>query len=247
MENSTTTEAVDETSTVTEPQTETVTSSTTATDERSETTETTTKPEASQPSTNVDDLTKELAQLKAQLKKVNAESAAHRHKAKELDDLKAQIEAEKLSEKEKLEKKLSELQLQHDTTTRQAQERIINYEVRLQAAQMGIVDPDAAAKLLDWSEIEYEDNGSPTNVQELLNALVKAKPYLKAQQGRQATTSGGATNPPRSTTSSTTLPDTLSWGIVDQLFADNAKGLQALLPAEQKRVAQWMGLNTRRR
>src|SRR5689334_11381425 len=98
-----------------------------------------------------DDIQAEVKRLRDSLKRANAEAKQHREKATELDRIKAETEAAKLSETEKLQKQLAELQKTHDTVTRQSQERIINYEVRLQAATMGIIDPDAAAKLLDWS------------------------------------------------------------------------------------------------
>jgi len=170
-------------------------------------------PGSNQPSSpTVEDALKQIADLQAALKKANTESATHRHKAKELDDLKAKIEAEKLSETEKLQKQLSTLQSQHDLALRQSQERAVGYEVRLQAAQMGIVDPDAAAKLLDWSELEYDEDGSPKNVATLLKELLKKKPYLI---GKVPTpTSGGATNPSRS---STNAPKELSWAVISAM------------------------------
>jgi len=199
-----------------------------------ETPETTTEKTSQQ---SVEDLSKELESLRTALKKANAESAKHRHASKELEDLKARSEAEKLSEKERLEKQLADLQSQHANATRQSQERIINYEVRLQAAQMGIVDPDAAAKLLDWSEIEYDDeSGAPTNVQDLLNALTKSKPYLLKTPTSRPATSGGATNPSRSTT---TASKEISWEMIAQLTP-------AEYAARSKDIQAWMAKNSRR-
>ena len=42
------------------------------------------------------------------------------------------------------------------------------YEVRLQASRLGIVDPEAAEKLLDWAAVEYDDHGSPKNLEKAL-------------------------------------------------------------------------------
>lgn len=150
--------------------------------------------------TTLEEALKELENARSALKKANQEAASHRHKAKELDDLKAQIENEKLSTQEKLEKRLADMQAEHATATRQSQERIINYEVRLQAAQMGIIDTDAAAKLIDWSELTFDDAGLPNNVDKLLKDLVKNKPYLASKVNGTGLSSGGATNPARSAT-----------------------------------------------
>ena len=191
-----------------------------------------------QASPDATELAKELESLKAALKKANKESAGHRQKAKELDDLKAQIEAEKLSETEKLQKQLAKLQAERDEVTRQSQERTINYEVRLQAARLGIADPTDAVKLLDWSEIEYDDAGTPTNVEDLLRQLVKAKPYLVANTRSAPTTSGGATNPSRS---QTTAPEPLSWTVISKMTTQQYE-------ARRPEIQQWLAnpQNTRR-
>lgn len=51
-------------------------------------------------------------------------------------------------------------------------------DVTGKAAKLGIVDPDAAYKLLNRSALEYGDDGMPTNTESLLVALLKDKPYL---------------------------------------------------------------------
>lgn len=126
------------------------------------------------------------------------ENASHRTKLKKFEEDEAKRNESQLTEQQKLEAKLAKLQSDHDNATRTLQERTVNYEVRLQAATMGIVDPDAAAKLLDWTELAYDDNGAPTNVEALLKALLKAKPYLASKAAQP--TSGGATNPSRAQT-----------------------------------------------
>lgn len=177
--------------------------------------------------TNHEDTTKELESLKKALAKANAEAASHRHKAKELDELKARIEAEKLSETERLQKQVADLQRTHDDFQRATQERTITYEVKLRAAQAGIVDPDAAAKLLDWSEIEFDDNGSPSNVNELLGQLLKAKPYL-AGKAVVASPPGGATNPSRSQSQA---PAALSWDTISKMTPEQYNARHAEIQA----------------
>lgn len=58
-------------------------------------------------------------------------------------------------------------------------ERIENAVLRAAGAKQ-IVDPDAAARLIDTSALEYDEVGKPKNVDALLDALVKDKPYLKS-------------------------------------------------------------------
>ncbi len=70
-----------------------------------------------------------------------------------------------------LEKKLAEAAIAQKTLATQT-------EVANTATRLGIVDPDAAYKLLDKGAIEYGDNGKPVNVEVLLQGLLKDKPYL---------------------------------------------------------------------
>ena len=51
-------------------------------------------------------------------------------------------------------------------------------DITAKAARLGIVDPDAAYKLLNREALEYGDDGAPTNTEALLQALLKDKPYL---------------------------------------------------------------------
>lgn len=226
MPNETIPAANGETPNATDPQTETVTTSETG---------------KTPGTTSTDDAQKEIESLKAALKKANAESASHRHKAKELDDLKAQVEAEKLSEKEKLEKKLADVQKAHDDAVRQAQEYKINSEVRIQAAQLGFADPNDAIRLLDLSQIDYDESGTPTNVHALLKDLLKTKAYLAGKAGAAQQTSGGATNPSRSQTQSVgEITDAYIANLTPQAF-------NALSSDMKARVSQYMQERVMRR
>ncbi|HMN13727.1 MAG TPA: hypothetical protein PKD55_15540 [Bellilinea sp.] len=51
-------------------------------------------------------------------------------------------------------------------------------DVTAKAAKLGIVDPDAAFKLLDTAKLEYDESGRPSNTEALLQSLLKDKPYL---------------------------------------------------------------------
>lgn len=160
---------------------------------------------------SAEEVKQELERLKASLKRANAEAKEHRVKAEELDRLKAEAEAAKLSESEKTQKKLADLQAQYDATLREKQELATSAEIRVQAMQMGM-DAKAASKLLDQGAIERDEQGNPTNVQELLKELVKEYPFLLGKAAPPS--SGGATNPPRS---ASTAPQELSWEVITEL------------------------------
>src|SRR2546423_6845282 len=174
-----------------DPTTETV-----LTSESSETLETTNE------QTSSDAIQKELDRLKASLKRANAEAKEHREKATELAKFKAEIDARNMSDEEKrqaerqnLEKQLADLQKERESATRQTQKLRVTNEVFKHGQRLNIIDLDAADRLLDDSQIEYDDSGNPSNIEALLKTLVKERSWLV---GKQAQTSGGATNPSRS-------------------------------------------------
>lgn len=140
---------------------------------------------ASQPNTPTlshDDALKRLAELESTLAATRQESIKHRKALDAHEEAAKQAELQKLGDLERTQKQLADLQSQHATYTRTMQERMVRYEIQIQAAKQGIIDPDAAAKLLDWTEIEYDEDGTPKNTDKLLAKLLKEKPYLASQQ-----------------------------------------------------------------
>ena len=199
---------------------------------------TTTTPSSSdEASSGSDELAKEIARLKASLKRANTEAKENRLARDELKRLKEELEASKLSETEKLQKQYNDLKAQHEEFTQAQTERLIHQEVALQAAKLG-VDPnylDKVARFLDWEEIDVDEQGRPTNIQELVEQLVKDMPGLKPQM-RTPATSGGPTNPPRSTA---TAPKELSWDVIGKLT-------EAEYKANASRIQKWMAEHSRR-
>ncbi len=126
------------------------------------------------------------------VRKLRAEAAEYRKKLRELEGkLKADEEA-KLSQTDKLQKQLADKEREKSELERRYQESTLRYEVMLAASKLGIVDPEAAWRLLDAAEIEYDDQGQPQQVEKMLQTLISKKPYLVASGG-----SSGATNPAR--------------------------------------------------
>lgn len=90
-----------------------------------------------------------------------------------------------LSELEREKKQRAEIQSRYESEVRGYQERLVRYEVERQASKLGIIDPDAAARLIDWSELEFDEDGTPKNAEKLLAALVKQRPYLVPATSQQ--------------------------------------------------------------
>lgn len=116
------------------------------------------------------------------VKKLRSEAAEYRRKLRELEAVVKQHNDEKLSETERLRNRLIELEKAQLELQQDRQERVLRYETMLAASRLGIIDPDAAYRLLDLTAIEFDDDGTPKNIEKVLRDLIRAKPYLVGNQ-----------------------------------------------------------------
>lgn len=140
-----------------------------------------------------------IAELERALKNATEERDRHRKKLSGYEDAERKAQEAQLSEIERVNKQYSELQAQHTAYAQSMQERVVRYEIERQAAKLGIIDPDAAAKLLDRSALEYDEDGTPHNAAKLLKKLIEDKPYLApapSQPEQQAPTRTQPVRPP---------------------------------------------------
>ena len=94
----------------------------------------------------------------------------------------------------------ADMQARIDAQMQAANERLIAAEVRTVGAALHLVDIDAAFALMDKSGVAVGEDGSVTGVQEALDALAAAKPWLVAQQQPPTPSgTGSAGNFPRGT------------------------------------------------
>lgn len=112
------------------------------------------------------------------VRKLRAEAAEYRRKLRELEQTVRQHEEAKLSETERLQKRLAELEREQAQWQRERQERTLRYETMLAASKLGIVDPDVAYRLLDMTALEFDEDGRPTNLEQALRELLRTRPYL---------------------------------------------------------------------
>lgn len=95
-------------------------------------------------------------------------------KASEFDKL----QSEQMSELEKAQERAAAAE--KAKTEAEIEARQARTEAAVIAVAAGkVVDPDAAFRLIDPSQITYGDDGKPTNVTELLDQLIEDKPWLK--------------------------------------------------------------------
>lgn len=125
-----------------------------------------------------------------------------RGKYSDYDDLKAaakklkDLETSQLSETEKRDRKIQELEsakakweAEAETRERGVAERVIRSEVRMVAGVMGFTSPDDAYHLAELAEVQLDNDGNVQGVEAALKKLAKDKPYLLK-------TAGGPGSPP---------------------------------------------------
>lgn len=134
------------------------------------------------------------------------ESASRRVANRELNErveemskqLKAYEDA-KLSEKELLEQKVTELSSTYSALQEQARNREIDYQVALAASkgEAGISDVGLIVKLLDRDSLEFDDSNQLVNLQDSLETLKTQHPSLFQASQPNPTPATRASNPAR--------------------------------------------------
>ncbi|UKS30161.1 scaffolding protein [Paenibacillus sp. HWE-109] len=146
--------------------------------------------------------------------KIAERLARERKKFADYDDIKTKLsdhekaeEARKLadmSDKERLEAekkdaldKAQAAEEARDRALTAADQRLIKSEFRAIARESGIrADAlDDAYKLADTSAVSVDDEGNVVGVKDVIEALVKDKPYLAEQAKRESKTIGNPSNP----------------------------------------------------
>ena len=112
-------------------------------------------------------------------------------------DLQKKLEDERkkaaMTETEKLTAAKEEAEAKAAQALAAANEMLIRAEVKSIAADMGLVDGDAAYALIDREDVEVKD-GKVKGVKEALEALVKEKPWIKKGETKGGSV-GAGTNP----------------------------------------------------
>lgn len=133
----------------------------------------------------------------ATIQKLRSEAKLATKQVKEYATQQKLAEDAKLSEQERLSKRVQELESRESSLQQAVRERTLRYEVVVEAQKLGIVDPDAAYRLMDQKALEFDDDGTPTNTETVLARLIKARPWLQhstSAPGAQPPTFG-PTNP----------------------------------------------------
>lgn len=114
--------------------------------------------------------------------------------AKRAADLEAELKAIKDAQKtdaERQAERLAALEAKEAAWATERQDLELRLKVHAMAESAGIADVDLALAALDRSKIEWAD-GTPTNLSEVVEDLLEAKPLLRRAGGRRTTSSTDA-------------------------------------------------------
>jgi predicted RNase H-like nuclease (RuvC/YqgF family) len=116
--------------------------------------------------------------LQRKVTELEKDNRSYRQAAKQREAAeKAKTEAE-MSESERLASRVEELERQLTDREQRAREQSLRLASMTSAQRLGYRNPDIAYRLLDTSAIEFGEDGTPTNVEQMLTALAKSDPYL---------------------------------------------------------------------
>ncbi len=118
-------------------------------------------------------------------KRLNRERKAWKKQADD-DNLKAQMSVE-----EKLKVEKSEAEAKATEAIVKANQRLVRSEILNKAANLGVIDTDVVYKLLDKDDIDVDDDGNVTGVEEAIKTLITAKPYLIKKTSSEDTNKSG--------------------------------------------------------
>lgn len=138
----------------------------------------------------------ELERTRVALKEANKMTTAKRLRLEEFEKAELERQQAQMSDAEKAvaaQKKLQEELAARDAQIAALRQEAVRFQVQLTAQEMGLIDLDAAVRLLDADALEFDEAGKPTNVEKALKSLVAAKPYLV----KPNTASPGLGTPPQ--------------------------------------------------
>lgn len=160
------------------------------------------------------------------VKALRGQAAEYRTKAKSLDDQLAVIRKTlgiPDGQEPDWTKVLADRDAAHkaalEAASAKAKGMLLAAEVKSVCAALGVVDPEAAAKLADLSKAQIADDGKVTGVKESIEDLLKAKPYLKGAAPGKGPVGAPGGNPPQGG-----APDPVA--AAKALAAERSKGKQ---------------------
>lgn len=101
-----------------------------------------------------------------------------KHKINTEKEVKAAIEKLNMTEADRLKLEKEELQKITDSKVEAANKKLIKFEVKQMSEKLGFIDSDIAMLLLNNENIEVDDEGNITGVEQELKRIMQLKPHL---------------------------------------------------------------------
>lgn len=112
-------------------------------------------------------------------------------RAKDAEKKAADLEAEKLTDDEKRNKRLAELEASEASWNQERRQLRIEQGIARLAGKLKLVDVETVARLVDPAKVTFDDSGSPTNIEEVVTAIVTDKPFLATTAAPPPPPAGG--------------------------------------------------------
>ncbi len=116
--------------------------------------------------------------LLSELRRARKEAAKYRTRLRELERLEEERRRAEMTELERLKEDLERAQAETAALREELTVLRIRSAITSVAGKLGFADPNDAWRLIDMADIEFDEDGNPTNIMELLKTLAAQKPYL---------------------------------------------------------------------
>jgi hypothetical protein len=133
---------------------------------------------------------KSLEDYEKMIADLRKENASHRIKLKAVEDAEAARQLAALSDAEKLQKRAEQAEKQIQTYKAE----LVTAQIQLQATTRGIANAELISPYV-LGKLEYDDDGKPTNLDKVLDEVIKSNPNLVVNADSAAQTASTKTPP----------------------------------------------------
>ncbi len=135
---------------------------------------------ATTPALAQEDALKRIADLERSLGNAKEENDRHSKRLSAYEKAEKEAEAAKKAAEDAQKTELERIKEQHqeaEARIKQQQQQLVMAQVKLVAKDKGIINPELIAPVVE-RKLEYDKDGEPTNLEAVLDELIKGNPYL---------------------------------------------------------------------
>src|SRR6266700_2834568 len=135
---------------------------------------------ATTPTLAQEDALKRIADLERSLGNAKEENDRHSKRLSAYEKAEKEAEAAKKAAEDAQKSELERIKEQHqdaEARIKQQQQQLVMAQVKLASKDKGIINPELIAPVVE-RKLEYDKDGEPTNLEAVLDELIKGNPYL---------------------------------------------------------------------